>query len=73
MFEKLEKYATHFSEQIKNECNHLDSVVVAGKILSIIPPITDDIKLLSSHYILELDDHVGTIFIFVSPMMKTVS
>lgn len=70
MFEQIKKHATHFSEQIRNECKHLDEVTVAGQIKTVIPPILDDLRQLSSHYVLEIDDKVGTIYVYVSPLMK---
>ncbi|CDQ41896.1 hypothetical protein [Virgibacillus salexigens] len=52
------------------ESKHLDEVTIAGEILSVISPTSENMKYLSSHYILEIDDKVGSIFVYVSSLMK---
>lgn len=68
-FQLFKKYASHFSEEIKQSGEHLDEVVVAGEIKAIIFPTSEDQNDLSSHYIVQLDDGVGEIFVYVSRMM----
>lgn len=59
----IKQHVTHFSEQLRLETKHREEVTVGGKILSIIPPITDD---LHSMYVLVLDDKVGTHSVYIS-------
>lgn len=65
MFELIKKHSTHFSEQIKTSSEHLDEVIVSGKVTAIIPPLFED----DGIYALEIDDCVGTIYIHLSSEM----
>lgn len=65
--ENMKEYVTHFSEQLRNETQHKQEVVVGGKIISITPPVLDEYPT----YLISLDDHVGTIQVYVPHNMMT--
>lgn len=70
MIQEIRKVATHFSEEIKKKTHHLDEVRIAGVIKKIIPPVFEKENHLSSSYMLELDDGVGSIYVYVSQAAK---
>jgi hypothetical protein len=63
-------YVTHYSEEVKQRAKHLDQVRIAGKITQIRFPLMEskDDYLLSC-YVFEVDDDVGSLMVYVSPMM----
>jgi hypothetical protein len=70
LLKEIQPHVTHFSEQIRLNANHLDEVTVAGKIVNIMPPVleTQENSLMSS-YVFEIDDQVGSLHVYVSPLM----
>lgn len=68
-FKLFEKHATHFSEQIKQNADHLDEVTIAGEIKSIVVPTSLEENSMSSQYIFKIDDSVGEIYVYLSSLM----
>jgi hypothetical protein len=63
-------FVTHYSEEVKQRAKHLDQVRIAGRITQIRSPLMEskDDYLLSC-YVFEVDDDVGSLMVYVSPMM----
>jgi hypothetical protein len=66
----LKDSVTHFSEQLRLNASHMDEVTVGGEVQSIIAPVLEKSSSdLQSFYVVELDDKVGSLYVYVSKLM----
>lgn len=66
----ISSFITHYSEEIRQRAKHLEQVRIAGRITKVRPPLmesNDDYFI--SCYVFEVDDDIGSLMVYVSPMM----